>query len=161
MPTKRITPRQLSAELRKRMRGQVKAAENAAYDAALMGVTLAVAKTNELGLVDQSQYKAGWTARRIPGGAEYGNTAPHASVIEHGRRPGRAGPPLTPIYEWVLRKLVPNGVVSEKDAFAMAKNIRWKIHHHGSKPKFVLKSTVPAVEARFTANIKQALSKKP
>lgn len=158
--TIRITPAQLGPELRKLMRRHKKIAVDAAYDAALLGTVLAVGETDKQSLVDLSQYKQSWEAKRLPGiGAEWGNTAPYSSVIEYGRRPGRAGPPLKPIKDWVKRKLVANGSVDAKEADSVAAAIRWKIHHHGSKPRFVLKSTVPKVREHYIKTVQRKLEK--
>lgn len=135
---KRITPAQFETELRNRLRRDTKFVEEAALDAALRGERDAVALTDRKGLVDQSQFKLGWKHRRIPRGAELGNDAPHAPVIEYGRRPNRPGPPLAPIREWVYRKLVATGQVAEEDADGLAFVIRRAIHRRGLPPHRIL-----------------------
>lgn len=74
-----------------------------ALEVAVRGEADAVRGTDRAGLVDLGGYKLAWSHRRRSWGAEVGNTAPYAPVLEWGRRPGRPGPPLAPIYEWVQR----------------------------------------------------------
>jgi len=109
-----------------------------ALEVATRGEAEAVRRTDEAGLVDEGTFKRGWSSRRTNGGAELGNEVPWAGVIEYGRRPGRPGPPLEPIREWVLRKLVPNGAVALEDAENAAFMIRLAIHHRGTPPRHIL-----------------------
>jgi len=146
MPELHIRARDFGKHLRRRLRQDTDLLRNTALDTALRGETLAVQSTDEKGLVDQGHFKLSWDHRRTHDGAQVGNSSPHSSVIEHGRRPGRPGPPLAPIEEWVRRKLVPEGVVTGRDggpptdadirsaAFA----IRRAIHIRGSKPHLIL-----------------------
>lgn len=76
-----------------------------ALEACARGEAIAVKRTNEVGAVDQGQFRLAWNHRARKDGAELRNDAPYAAVIERGRRPGRPGPPLAPIFAWVNRKL--------------------------------------------------------
>lgn len=91
--------------LRERLRADTALVRRAALDAANRGVGAAVAATDKAGSVDLGGFKAAWKAEPLPDGAMLLNDAPYAAVIEHGRRPGRPGPPLAPIVAWVSRKL--------------------------------------------------------
>ncbi|CAN0449765.1 unnamed protein product, partial [Ectocarpus fasciculatus] len=65
----------------------------------------------------------GWHSRRITGGAEIGNEAPHADAIEYGRRPFRPGPPIAPIRRWVERKIQPPPEQLEHVAWLVQRSI--------------------------------------
>lgn len=62
---------------------------------------------------------------------------PYAAVMELGRRPGKPGPPLAPIKEWVRRKLGLQGKELDSAAFL----IRRKIHVKGIEPRHFFKRT--------------------
>lgn len=123
--------------LRQRFRGDTKALRAAATDATAFGVREAVRITDALDLVDQSHYKQSWKQRPLPNGSELRNDAPHAPVLEHGRRPNRPGPPIEPILEWVKRKLD----VPADEAEHVAWLIQRRIHQDGSPPYHVLEMT--------------------
>ncbi len=72
---------------------------------ALRGPAIAqdvVAETRPLP-VDRGEYRRGFHARDTKSGAVFLNSAPHAPIVEMGRRPGRY-PPLQVIERWVRRK---------------------------------------------------------
>jgi hypothetical protein len=54
--------------------------------------------------VDRGTYRRSIRTEDIPGGAVMYNSAPHAGVVELGRRPGSRPPPLEVIEAWVHRK---------------------------------------------------------
>jgi len=120
-----------------------------ALEACAQGEALAVKRTNEVGAVDQGQFRLAWNHRARRDGAELRNDAPYAAVIERGRRPGRPGPPLAPIFAWVNRKLVPNGQVDPKAAFAVAMGIKRAIHIRGTKPRWILRDTMRLIKPAF------------
>lgn len=93
------------AMILQQLRGDTETLKVAALETAQRGLYRAVRATNAAGSVDRGQFKRSWRAVRTEEGAELRNDAPYAGVIEYGRRPGRPGPPLAPIYEWVQRKL--------------------------------------------------------
>lgn len=160
MPAKRVTADEWEDEIRKRLALDRRRLRAAALEACAQGEAAAVAKTHELGLVDQEHFIQGWGHRRIRGGAELGNNTPHAPVLEHGRRPGRPGPPLAPILAWVRRKLVANGEVEEADAEHVARLIRWEIHHRGTKPHKILGGMQGDLKRWFIEEAKRRLSRK-
>lgn len=65
----------------------------------------AIQGTNKVKAVHLGAFKLGWRVVEHAGGADVVNDVLYAGVIELGRRPGRPGPPLEPIVEWVRRKL--------------------------------------------------------
>ena len=138
-----ITPEQLPAYLEALMRHRLAIAREVALDVVLRGEASAVRETVKKGRVNLGEYKRGWDHRILPDGAELFNDAPHAAVMEYGRRPMRPGPPLAPILDWVLNKLVPNGVVEEWEADDAAFLIRRAIHRRGLPPNFILRDQHP------------------
>jgi hypothetical protein len=146
---------QLDEVLRREMRKCVHLVEEAALEAVSRGEDLAVAATDAEDLVHMGLYKWSWKHHRIPGGAELVNDAPYAGVIEYGRRPKRPGPPLAPILEWVERKLVARGEVEPEKALATAKRIRALIHQRGTRPRFVLRSTIPKMRRTFVSECRR------
>ncbi len=149
MPEVTIDIRRLPNELRRRLKHDTALLRQAALEAAIRGQAEAVERTNEAGLVDTGHFKNAWHAAPLPKGAELRNDAPYASVIEHGRRPGRPGPPIDPIREWVQRKLVKNGVVEPKKAERVAQAIRQAIHKRGTPPRLILGGIVPDLRRWF------------
>jgi len=133
---------------------------DAAHETAIRAARAAVRKTNDEGLVHMGLFKASWKADRRPDGAEIRNDAPYAGVIEHGRRPGRPGPPLAPILEWVQRKLVANGEVKPEDAEDVARAIREKIHRKGSPAHLILASMEPQIERWFMEEVRRLLNRR-
>jgi len=163
-----IRANDLGDRLRRRLREDTELVRAVALEVALKAEGAAVRATNNSGLVDQGQFKASWVHRSIPKGAEVGNTAPHASTLEHGRRPGRPGPPFAPIREWVARKLVPEGKVTgpdgspptEADIDQAAWAIRNAIHIRGSKPHLLLKGLEPRIARWFRREARRRLRRK-
>lgn len=139
MGTVEIKATDLERVLRARIRADKQLARLAGYEAALRGVPMATAATEQAGAVDQRHFQRSWDARLRPDGAELINDAPYAAIIEWGRRPGQPGPPIEPIREWVHRKLVLTGQVDAKDADGIAWAIRQRIHDRGTPPKFILR----------------------
>jgi hypothetical protein len=152
---KRITFRDLPQALKEATRHIREQVEAAALDTVSYGAQHAVALTNDKGLVDTGYYKEHWQFAPIPGGGELRNDAPYAAPIEYGRRPGRPGPPLAPILEWVERKLVGNGDVDPGDALDVALRIRSKIHKHGTPPKHVMLETFQEMREYFIAEVRR------
>lgn len=100
-----VTAAQFPAAIRERLRQDTALVERVALEVAQRSLASAVKETNEAKAVDQGFFKLSWSARPIPGGAMFENTAPYAAILEYGRRPGRPGPPLQPIIAWVNRKM--------------------------------------------------------
>jgi len=104
-------------------RARRRQAREAAYMVALRGVHEGAEVAERLQIVDRGTYKQRFKARRTRTGAELRNDAPHASVIEWGRRPGAARPPLAPIIGWVRRKLGIAGPAGRSLAYVIAQAI--------------------------------------
>lgn len=158
MPEVEVSPGRLGEVLRQRIAQDVAKLREAALDAALRGVPHVVARTDEFGLVDAGVFKNSWKAERNSDGAELRNDAPYAPVIEHGRRPGRPGPPYEPILEWVRTKLVLNGAVPPDEAEHVAWAIRDSIHRKGTQPRLILAGALPQLERFFVQEARRRLS---
>jgi len=59
--------------------------------------------------VDRGAYRRSFRYEDIPGGATAYSSAPHAAIIEEGRRPGARMPPVAVIAAWVRRKRLVEG----------------------------------------------------
>lgn len=157
MAERHIRANRFSDELVRRLKADTNVLRAAALDTAERAEAEAVRDTDATGLVDLGQFKLSWVHTRVLDGAQIGNTSPHSAALEHGRRPGRPGPPFAPIREWVARKLVPNGVIlsptggapTEADIDQAAWAIRNAIHTRGSRPHLILKGLEPRIRRWF------------
>lgn len=68
--------------------------------------------------VDRGTYRRGFSCEDVPGGVVFYNFAPHAGIIEDGRRPGARMPPLQVIFDWVKRKKIGSKIVGPVQAFS-------------------------------------------
>ena len=138
-----------------------KAAVRAMFSAAQKVKTLYVARVDETKTVDTGRLKSSFVVTETATGATLSNEAPYFSVMDLGRRPGAAGPPMRAIFEWVLRKrLVLNkagkgrtraAVLKSKSATAQAKSIafviRRSIQRKGIKAREL--TTLPSIVAQI------------
>lgn len=150
-----VTPEQFERALRQSVRRVQKQAEAAAADACARGAAEGVKLTNDLGLVNDGGYRRGWYHRRIPHGAEYGNSAPHAGVLEHGRRPGATPPPYEPIRAWVRKKLK---IRDEEELDRVTQAVIWKIHKLGTRPFYIHHMTRQALPDWYRAALRERLA---
>lgn len=157
MPTIDVQAKDFGRAIRQHLAADTALVRSAALNAVAKGERDAVRLTDENGLVDRGIYKASWKHAPIPNGAELRNDSPIAGIIEWGRRPNRPGPPFAPIYEWVKRKLVPNGSVEEHDAYGVAKAIRDAIHRRGLPPHFILRRTFRQMRTMFRREVRTRL----
>lgn len=157
MPAVVIRADQLEEFVRAKLEEKRQICRDVAYELILEAEARAVAETNRKGLVDQDQFKHSWDHRRLDNGAELGNDAPYADVLEYGRRPNRPGPPLAPIQEWVERKLVPNGIVDAEEAGEAARAIRWAIHKRGMEGRKILQGLRPWMLREYTQMVRTRL----
>lgn len=104
MPTIETTAEGLPALIAARLAADTERLRRVALEVAQQSLADVVRETNAAKAVDRGFFKLSWRARPYKNGAIVENTAPYAAVLEYGRRPGRPGPPLAPIYEWVQRK---------------------------------------------------------
>ncbi|MCI0347588.1 MAG: hypothetical protein L0221_19475 [Chloroflexi bacterium] len=149
MAEKTIPASQLLPHLVEQLRRDTDLVRLVALESTLFGEAHAVALTNKENLVDRGFFKLSWKHGSTKLGAELRNDAPYGPVIEHGRRPGRPGPPLEPIQAWVNRKLVANGHVKAEEADEAARAIRDAIHFRGTKPRKVLQRTYAVMKKHF------------
>lgn len=138
------------------------------HDAAMQGAKLTALRavsdlqrrTSELDAVDRAFFKRSWRWQILKDGARVFNQAPHASLVEHGRRPGKF-PNIGAIRAWAKRRLH----VPEKDADRAAFLIGRGIKKHGIKGRNVLGGYLPTLEQHFKEELKRAfniaLGKKP
>lgn len=155
MPSVKVDSRNLGNALRDHLRGMQAAVDAAALDACHRGLAHAVQLTDAEGLVDLGTYKRGFRVASGASGPELRNDTSYASVIEHGRRPGRPGPPLAPILLWVNRKLGVRGPAGDRLAWA----IRNAIHRRGSRPRKILFRTQLLMRGWFRAAAEARLRK--
>jgi len=125
----------------------------ASVNAAELGTALAIAETDKKGSVDRGQLKNAWESKPMVFGAQIRNGAPYAGYVEQGTRPHF--PPLKPILAWVMRQFQKD----EQDAMPIARAIQWKIFHHGTKPKFIMKDILPKISKVWQAEIESAIEK--
>ncbi len=97
------TPEQFARELTRKTARRRKMFKDVAFEVALRGVAEGAAVATRIPIFDRGTYARRFKARRLPEGAELRNDAPHAGVIEFGRRPGRRPPPVAVILRWVRR----------------------------------------------------------
>lgn len=129
--------------------------------------------TNKVGAVHLGAFKLGWRVDEAPNGADVVNDVLYAGVIELGRRPGRPGPPLEPILEWVRRKLLKNNpgaltsgmkkkvrlTPERREALTkgLAIAIQRSIHKKGTKPRFILRDAIKVVPKVIASEVRRYL----
>lgn len=120
-----FTPKGFASHVRKWTKERRKQAKEVAFDVALRGVHEGANVSEALHIVDRRTYIQRFRAVRTKTGAELQNDAPHAAVIEFGRRPGATPPPMKVILGWMKRKgITPkDGGTLEGLAFAIARAI--------------------------------------
>jgi hypothetical protein len=144
------TPKAYAKEIKRYARERRKQIKAAALDVAHEGVAEGVLLADALGVMDRGHYKLGFKARATRNGAELRNDAPHAAVIEYGRRPGSRMPPVEAIRGWARRKGLPKGV-----AFLIARSIARK----GIPPKALFRGHLnPILSRKFQARIRLILA---
>ena len=133
----------------------------------------AIMGTDKAKAVHLGAFKLGWAVKLTPEGADVVNDVLYAGVIELGRRPGRPGPPLAPILEWVRRKVLKSDpgmltrgrkskrAMTPKQREAKLKSIaiaiRNSIHKKGTKPRFILRAALKVVPKATAAAVKRHL----
>lgn len=149
MPTVITTARGFPGEVRRQHERIARKIVVATHEIAHRGLVEAVRITNAEGIVDTGAYKRAFRVddnqkrrstdglrdmrfRKMP--AMLINDAPHAAVIEHGRRPGAKPPPLAPIVRWVERKL---GIPAPA-SLRVARSVQMAIARRGMKPRKVM-----------------------
>lgn len=81
-------------------------------------VVLEISQTEPRPAVDTGELRNSVNVTMVPDGAIVSVDAPHAGVIEYGRRPGGRQPPLQPLIDWVLRhpELLKDGMKAQRAA---------------------------------------------
>jgi hypothetical protein len=155
-----LTPAQFREELKAIFLADLAVLQLAALEAAQRAEARAVALTDEKNAVVDGHFKNSWKSAPLPNGAELRNDCPYAGIIEHGRRPGRPGPPLEPIREWVHKKLVMTGEIPAKEEESAAFAIRESIHRKGTRPRLILATVWKEVEKDFMRAALQRLRRR-
>ena len=131
--------------------------------------------------VDRGTYRRSFQVDDVPGGAVMYNFAPHAAIIEEGRRPGARMPPVEAIFSWVVRKKIGRTINGPVQAFsgprqkkgnrsdrkqAVMNNQRWiawqiarAIKARGLKAKKILARAEQRLTPLVSADISRALGK--
>ena len=111
----------------------------AMQESALEGVSDIVNRIKKAKLVDTGALAQSVMATPTKTGAAIDITAPYAGVMEYGRRPGAAMPPLDAIYAWVVRKGLatedPDEEDGEGEAWDIARAIQLSIARSGIEPR--------------------------
>jgi hypothetical protein len=107
------------------------------------------------GAVNTGYYKRAWKLDALPDGARLYNQAPYAGVIEHGRRPNSAFPPLQAIEDWARRRLGLSKAEAKRAAYPIAKAIAKR----GLQGRKVLTSSLPDITKFFTIEVEKELNK--
>jgi hypothetical protein len=106
--------------------------------------------------VDEGTLQRSVSSSPIPKGGEIIVDAPHAAIVEYGTRPHM--PPKQPLVDWAKRKFG----VDEDEAEDIAQAVRWKIFHHGTKPRFYMRRAVTILRKRIVLQeIERELKKLP
>jgi len=93
--------------------------------------------------VDTGFMRQAFAVDHLDNGAIVTNAATYFTVMDQGRRPGAAGPPLRPIMEWVARKqiigstraAVSKSVDLATELLRVSQLIRASIHRKGIKAR--------------------------
>jgi hypothetical protein len=152
--------------LRRRLQGVTEgAAKRALLGAAervVQHITTDVIPSEPVPPVDRGAYRAGWRARKIPGGAEIVNTLPYAAIIEYGARAGNikvGWKMITALTGWVKRKGIARDKRPEAVAWAIAQSMRKKGIYNGGKGLRILGKALKKLRGFLAEEIKRELKK--
>ena len=124
------------------------AVQSGLRDAAHFGRALLVRQTDQLGKVDQGQFRNSWRVAKegapptAGGFQDYQivNDAPYAGIIERGARPHPVSPEgIEALTHWARRKLG----LSLDEAAGVAHAIAWKLRRHGQRPTWLVRESLP------------------
>lgn len=150
-----------------------KAAVQACRSAAHQSKAYYVQRIHAEKAVDTGMMKSAFQVTPTPNGAILTNKTAYFTVIDRGRRPGRAPPPIEPIFQWVLRKRlirvmdrkmrfkgqtrakVLSSHTLANAAWALARRIAFSIGRRGIKPREI--ATGPAADAAVRSFIRTAI----
>jgi hypothetical protein len=119
--------------------------------AALRGITDSLPMMAERSPVDTGHYANSWEVVETDDAIYFGNTAPHAAIIEYGARPFT--PPLAPLLAWAKRKLQDSSQPPDysPEVQALARAVRHKISLYGMAPKRILEQAIPDIIGKIKA----------
>lgn len=135
MPTVSVDSRNLSRVLQDHFASKQALLRKVAADTAQRGWAEALNITDTEEIVASQLYRDGFKVVPQPQGAALVNDAPHALIVEWGRRPGARWPPVDAIRAWVELKLGKTGREADAAAFLIGR----KIHERGTPPKHVMR----------------------
>lgn len=124
-------------------------------ETALEGVGIVVAEIDATRSVYNGDLRRSVRAEMTPRGAVLRVDAPHAAVVEWGRRPGQRPPPRAPIALWCVRKLGLPEDEAETRAFLIAR----AIGRRGIKPKKYFARAMRKIRDRLRVNLRNALDR--
>jgi hypothetical protein len=105
------------------------------------------------GAVDTGAFLRAWKAEATQDGARLYNDAPHAPIVERGRRAGAAMPPPDAIARWVRRRLG----VSESEARSVAFVVARAIATRGLVGRKIAERAAPEIAKLAVDEIRREL----
>lgn len=122
-------------------------------DVAAQMEAYAVDETVARDKADRGRFAAGWSSRPTADGAQVGNDAPHAPIVEYGRRPNRGMPRRSRglIESWVRRRMEggsfapDDGETIEQAVQRITFFVRRKIAREGTEPTPILRDAVDQI----------------
>jgi len=146
-----VKPGEAAAKIRRHVRDTVQD-RAAIVEAAHLGVEI-IARAAP---VDLGSLKSSAHVVTTPKGARIVIDAPHAGIVEKGSRPHT--PPLAPLIAWVKRHRAALGVegrgtvrdtrgrfTASPAVVAAARAIQRKISLYGTKPRYFVRNSIPAL----------------
>jgi hypothetical protein len=109
-------------------------------------------------------YIRSWRVVQVSSGAVIANTADHAVFVEAGRQPGKR-PPIKPLIDWIEAKGLDKKLARKTGAKGPARTralafvIARKIGREGVRGRWILRRSMPEIEAEALRQIHAALSR--
>lgn len=119
MARKQVQADQLARELAKFEEHAFKHVRGVVRRAAVRGREVAIDLARREGHRVRGDYERGFFIKQTPDGATLGNNAPHAAVLEKGRKPGRKPPPVAVILMWMQEK----GLIGKIPGFSVRSHV--------------------------------------
>lgn len=158
------SPKQLGSAIRRLNRGVERELNRAMVKAARFGRAAVVrtAQTTKPRPRATGTYIRSWLVTRVRDGGVLSNSAEHAVFPERGRQAG-IRPPTKAILTWVrVKKIKPRRRAGESRAQAerrLALAIARKIGREGTPGRWVLKRTMPIIEAEAKRQSRKAIAR--
>lgn len=134
----RITAAEWGPRIAKQLSAVHQGALRAAMNAAEFGKAKSIHETGAQKVVDRGLFKNSWDAKPLPDGAEIRNACPYAAPLEVGSRPHHV--PFQALLAWAIRKF------GAENAARVAKGVQRKIARLGTKPRFIARGVLPAIQ---------------